>query len=81
MSNIFAFPSGVVQDGYQPGQSPLHEGMSLRDYFAAHAPAAPAWWWDSYKTIWAEDLGKAAQHEAQWRYVYADVMVKQRDEP
>lgn len=61
--------------------APYTGGMTLQDYFAAHAPAAPAWWWESYKGIWKDELDKAAEHEAQWRFVYADAMLKQRSQP
>lgn len=40
-------------------------GMSLRDYFAAHAPGA-------VQTMEISD-------NAQWRYEYADAMLKARE--
>ena len=37
MDNPKAFPSGTQQDGYNTGATAAHEGMTLRDYFAAKA--------------------------------------------
>lgn len=50
------------------------QGMTLRDYFAAHAPPAPKWWIDGY-TKNATDLDTVAETIAQWNYVYADSML------
>jgi len=47
------------------------EGMTLRDYFAAHAPNPPETW-------------KAEKDEAaniiEWRWAYADAMLKARQQ-
>lgn len=56
----------------------LLSGMTLRDYFAAHAPEPPQWWIDGYKSA-LNDLNKYGQHIAQWNFVYADEMVKERE--
>lgn len=63
------FPSGLQQGAY--------EGMTLRDYFAAHAPERPAW----FERICVggshyEDLMVC---NARWRYHYADSMLRQRE--
>ena len=45
-------------------------GMSLLDYFAAHAPDPPFWWKHD------------AAHEVEfyrWRWHYAEAMLKERD--
>lgn len=39
-----AFPCGVTQDSYNPEQRPWQRGISIRDYFMAHAPAEPHSW-------------------------------------
>lgn len=44
-------------------------GMSLRDYFAAHAPEPPAAWHGGDRTI-ADCIA--------WRWHYADAMLKER---
>ena len=53
-------------------------GMTLRDYFAAHAPEIPPdHWWLRY----AKDLQSLDQHMdvlTDWAYAYADSMLKQR---
>lgn len=54
-----------------------HEGMSLRDHFAEHAPPPPAWWMNSYAEH-LDSLDKYGQHVAQWAYVYADAMIAER---
>jgi len=61
-----AFPHWDPQDG---PQGAVHNGMSLRDYFAAHAPAPfPDWNGGERNT----------RSIVKWRYYYADAMLKQR---
>jgi hypothetical protein len=43
-------------------------GMSLRDYFAAHAPEVPQWWFDQ----------RPQDGMAAFAYWYADEMLKER---
>lgn len=81
MNNDPAFPCEVTQWANGSPRAVRFPGMSLRDYYAAHAPAAPQWWWDRFKTVWQDDLSRAAEHESQWRFAYADAMLKQRNEP
>jgi len=50
-------------------------GMTLRDYFAARAPAAPAWWWSQQDK--SENASVADM--ARWNYVWADEMLKARE--
>lgn len=50
----------------------VHDGMSLRDYFASKAPQAPDWW------IAAETTAQVAEKVAKWNYTYADAMLKAR---
>jgi hypothetical protein len=45
------------------------EGMTMRDYFAAHAPDAPQAWHGAERNI--SDL-------IQWRWYYADAMLQER---
>ncbi len=47
-----------------------HEGMTLRDYFAAHAPEPPAAWRGGDKKL--SDI-------IAWRWWYADAMLKARE--
>lgn len=55
----------------------IQEGMTLRDYFAAHAPVAP--------DDWNETLAMRATYVdeqmaiALWRFEYADAMLKARE--
>ena len=46
------------------------KGMSLRDYFAAHAPNPPKGWNGGEKEV--EDI-------IEWRWYYADAMLKARE--
>ena len=51
-------------------------GMSLRDYFAAKAPAYSEEWFQGYcknKGFRGEPLARAA-----WNYAYADAMLAER---
>lgn len=62
-------------------------GMSLRDYFAAHAPPMPA---DIARDAWGASQERAggsgtkaenlmAYLDAKWRYRHADAMLKARE--
>ena len=69
-----AFPSGVMQDGHQPGQEPWQRGLSVRDYFAAKALQAHIESdGTSVQTNKQEDAARRA-------YAYADAMMKERDQ-
>ena len=75
-----AFPCGEERwcdpmDASKGTYSP--DGMTLRDYFAAHAPAAPEWWLNDY--IKGRQLDEDASVYAQWAWSYADAMLKERE--
>jgi hypothetical protein len=53
-------------------------GITLRDYFAAHAPSAPEWWLKDY--IKGRQLDEDASVHAQWAWSYADAMLKTREQ-
>jgi len=66
-----AFPSGLIDPSTpEDAVQSLHNGMTLRDYFAAHAPNPPETW-------------KAKKDEAAniiaWRWAYAEEMLKARE--
>lgn len=48
-------------------------GMTLRDYFAAHAPDVPS------DFEWANTETDSWQRMTRWRYHYADCMLKARN--
>jgi hypothetical protein len=45
-------------------------GMTMRDYFAAHAPEPPASWCGGCQTL---------QETIDWRWIYANAMLKARN--
>lgn len=53
----------------------VHDGMSLRDYFASRAPAPPEWWMSED----CENSPRVAAAIARWNYFYADAMLLERD--
>lgn len=63
--NPRAFPSQSIDDKYG--------GMTLRDWFATHAPEPPTIWWGNGPV---DCTGLAL-----WNYQYADAMLRQRDKP
>lgn len=70
-----AFPRVVEQpNGYMKAV----EGMTLRDYFAAHAPKPDEQWKQNY----CRERGYMSEAKmlADWNYEYADAMLKQRGE-
>lgn len=57
-----------------------HFGMTLRDYFAAHAPALPAKVREAFtRSLQGDgaDLKEHAQVCARWARLYADAMLKE----
>lgn len=74
-----AFPCMPPQDtaaGSAVGYPHPGAGMSLRDYFAAHAPPPPEGWLRFEKK--AGDLVQYAADLALWRRLYADAMLTER---
>lgn len=67
-----------------PGAMVHMQGMSLRDYFAAHAPQMPAALREMAKRAEkadgrdTSDFGAAAKYESMWRWAYADAMLAGR---
>ena len=56
----------------------LYQGMTLRDYFAAHAPECPKEWLSRYSV--EKGWHGEAKARADWCFEYADEMMKARDE-
>ena len=67
--------SGTIQTLQHPGN------LSLRDWFAGHAPPMPDQW---LKDTMVEKLPKGTHHVnalVAWGYFYADAMIAARKEP
>ena len=64
----------ITGNQVQAGHTNAHVfvGATLRDYFAAHAPAAP----DDFG--WAPGECDSWQRSSRWAYVYADAMLAAR---
>ncbi len=71
-----AFP-GPLQENPRDGHLYGDAGMSLRDYYMAHAPEPPQWWRDAHVES-VDNLGHAAEAMAQWAAVYADALIAER---
>lgn len=65
--NPAAFP--MTGDGFDD-TSYIQYGMTLRDYFATHAPEPPPRWWGGGSVDCAG--------YAKWNYQYADAMLAER---
>jgi hypothetical protein len=76
-----AFPHPVNK--HEVGfQYKIVDGMTLRDYFAAQAPCPPYGWLQKVcNTEDPEDVGglELAEKSAQWSFMYADAMLKERE--
>lgn len=59
-----------------PGGEPANEGMTLRDYFAAHAPTIDPIFFQH----WIAYGMNPPEVEAKWCYAYADAMLQAREE-
>lgn len=68
MDNPFAFSGNA----WTPDNQDVHEGMTLRDYFAAAALQGIMLLAEVHK----EDTDKKV---AEWAYSYADAMLKERN--
>ena len=56
-------------------------GMTLRDWFATHAPPMPEQWFkDSPRNI-ADPLWHWGEASAAWAFYYADAMLAERSKP
>ena len=52
-------------------------GLSLRDYFATHAPPPPGWWIEQYGAT--TSLSEHGKLIADWSWTYADAMLAARE--
>jgi hypothetical protein len=68
MKNKPAFP--CYERGAITGFDLTDTGMTLRDYFAAHAPEPPDWWRGGDKNV-----GDVVA----WKWRYADAMLEARE--
>jgi hypothetical protein len=74
-----AFPS--LTNLILPGgkvETVMAGGMSLRDYFAGHAPPMTNQWWEDTKAEYGGRSGSYAEAIAAWNYFYADQMLAAR---
>ncbi len=61
--------------------SNMPQGMTLRDYFAAHAPPMPDDWASLRRHDYAdyEAAGEELLLDCQWRWMWADAMLAARE--
>ena len=75
---VSAFPHpGERNANGEPVFFPEH-GMTLRDYFAAHAPAMPEQWYLDSPRKKSDPLWHWGEASAAWAYFYADAMLAAR---
>ena len=60
-----AFPNAVPEEFFH-----VQSGMTLRDWFATHAPPPPTTWWGG--------SAPGCSGYALWNYQYADAMLAER---
>lgn len=71
-----SFPIDDGGPAFPHESSPMtHMGMTLRDYFAAHAPEPPG---DFMRTN--AELYDSLAWRVRWRWAYADAMLRAREE-
>jgi hypothetical protein len=73
----YAFPK--PRDPY-PNDGVGYDGMSLRDYFAAHCPQMPEQWYLDSLRKKANPQWHWGEASAAWAYFYADAMIAARKE-
>jgi hypothetical protein len=74
-------PAFPVSFAIASKRGPTHDalpsgGMTLRDYFATHAPAPPLWWVAQYGDT--RTLMEHGRLIADWNWTYADAMLAAR---
>ncbi len=83
-----AFPNPRVTDSSDIVTQWETMGMSLRNYFAAHAPPLPAFVRDAFVGVSPQqfkdgkreyDISQLAEVTAHWNFLYADAMLKERE--
>jgi hypothetical protein len=80
--SVFPIPARTEDDGVMQISFPGEPGMTLRDYFAAHAPPPPSGWVGTAETL--ERLSRPDGQIAalmEWRWFYADSMLAARELP
>ena len=55
------------------------KGMSLRDWFAGHAPPMPDQWFQDSPRKKSDPLWHWGEASAAWAYFYAGAMIAERD--
>lgn len=71
-----AFPVPAISQNSGTGETTVHQsdgGMTLRDWFATHAPAVP----DDFE--WEDGETDLYQRLVRWNWHYADMMIKARE--
>ncbi len=66
-----AFPVDEISQ-YDNSVCAQHFGVTVRDYFAAHAPEPPN------DFAWKDGETDVVQRLVRWRFAYADAMLKAR---
>jgi hypothetical protein len=69
-----AFPRPIGHARLHNGENTAQDGMTLRDYFAAHASEADIRYWQ------VDANGNEMRSRSQARWVYADSMLKTREQ-
>ena len=69
--SAFPVPETVVDS--DKVHQPNDRGMTLRDYFAAHAPDVPE------DFGWATGETDSWQRRSRWNFHYADAMLRERE--
>jgi hypothetical protein len=73
-----AFPCYRQTDGNGEVLTYESEGMTLRDYFAAHAPPMPEQWFKDSPRKESDPLWHWGEANAAWSYFYADAALRAR---
>ena len=78
-----AFPLPPDYDTSENGvfrqAAPGEPGMSLRDWFAGHAPPMPDQWFQDSPRKKSDPLWHWGEASAAWAYFYAGAMIAERD--
>jgi hypothetical protein len=70
-----AFPSGHIDVGADKVESAIHDGMTLRDYFAGQAMTKKAW---PTEFVGKKETAEAYSEYARRAYKIADAMLSAR---
>lgn len=65
----------LIEDGQEFSHHTEVDGLTKREYFAAHSPDMPEWWFNCQKHDGSDYEEFRFRMMCKWRWHYADIML------